>query len=59
LGLLTKRAGKDAGALDLGLNRNAPARPGHSSQQEYCTTSIMRVKLRIRGEGKTIQKPQP
>ena len=40
-------------------NRNAPARPGRSGQQRYCTTMIMGGKLKIRDKRKKSQRPHP
>src|SRR5260370_298575 len=40
-------------------NRNAPARPKRNFIHRYCTTTVMRVKLKkIRGQRKKSQKPQ-
>jgi len=39
-------------------NRNAPAEPGRRNQRGYCTTTVMRVKLKIRGKRKKSQNQQ-
>jgi hypothetical protein len=35
---------RNAGKMPAVQNRNAPAEPGHSTQQRYCTMRVMRVK---------------
>jgi hypothetical protein len=36
-------------------NRNAPARPGRSGQQRYCTTRVMEVKGKIEAEERKVK----
>ncbi len=50
---------RNAGKMPAVQNRNAPTGSGRSNQQKYCTTTVMRVKLKIRGERKKSQNPQP
>src|SRR5216683_712912 len=41
---------KNAGKMPAVQKRNAPTGSGRSDQQKYCTTTVMRVKLKIRGK---------